>query len=210
MTGWFMNGLRFCVALVMLLVTQQAFAVGLSNIEQLTAGERDKVTAILFQQQRNLHEVCKDIKLLKAEAVSVQESLALADSGKPTAGAWTVRYSVDACGEIRKRSAGFKVMQGGIAIDPLAPGETLADPKLQADVMGSFRMAGQVSMPQCGDEVTVRDTKIQVMPAKPTDRWVELWIGEMCGRDLAHAVEFMPTKNGTTFKMTLPVKTDKK
>lgn len=183
--------------------------VPLPQMEQITAGQKEKVQAIFDQQQRNFAEACTSVKLLKASALSVAEPIMVAADGKLTAGHWRVRYDVDACGKAGLRTVDMHVVPGGIAIEPLTPGGTLADAKLQADVAHSFAMAGYVAMPQCTQDPMVRDTKVQIYPGTAKERWQEIWIGSMCGRDLGQVVEFLPTKNGTTFKMSLPVKAAK-
>lgn len=191
-------------ALMALLAAPVWAQASVAQVESLTARELDKVLAILVQQQRNFREVCGNVKIIKATAISVAEPVILSD-GKPMQGKWRARYSVDACGTVALRNVAMSVVPGGIAIEPLVPGETLTDTTLQADVLKSFEMAGRVAMPQCASEVVVRETKVRIYPQRATDRWQELWVGSMCGRDLGQAVEFLPTKGGTTFKMSLPV-----
>ena len=180
-----------------------------ATVETITAGEFDKVGAILAQQQRNLAEACATVKLLKAEMLTISEPVVLGADGMATGGLWRVRYSVDACGKLALRMMEFRPVKGGIALDALVPGDSMADRKLQADVTKSFMMAGQVMMTKCVDYPVIRDTKVRAFPKTPKDRWQELWTGRMCGRDIGQLVEFMPTKSGTTFKMSLPVQTAK-
>lgn len=204
MIGRFMSVFKVVLAFG-LLVSGSAFAqVDVATVEKITAGERDKVQAIFTQQQRNFAETCKSVKIIRATALSLAEPVVTDKTGKAVAGRWRARYAVDACGVAGLRMVEMKVVGQGIAIDPLAPGETLADSKLQADVLHSFALAGNVAMPKCNAEPVIRDTKVRIYPATAKDRWQELWIGGMCGRDLGQVVEFLPTKGGTTFKMSLP------
>jgi len=209
MTGRFMSVFKICVAMGLLVSGAVWADAEVQTLEKVTAGERDKVQAIFSQQQRNFGETCETVKLLKAKALSVAEPVVMGADGRPVSGRWRVRYDVDACGVAGLRMVEMHAMGQGIAIEALAPGETLADAKLQADVQHSFTMAGNVAMPQCREEPVVRDTKVRIFPTTAKDRWQELWIGGMCGRDLGQVVEFLPTKGGTTFKMTLPTATVK-
>lgn len=203
--GLFMNGLRVFLLLGMMLLSAPVWAEAtVAQIEALTAAEMPKVGSILLQQQRNLGVKCANVKVLKASALSITEPVVLGADGKPTAGSWHVRYVVDACGTAGLRMVGFTAVKGRVAMDALVPGETLADRKLQDDVMRSFALAGQVAMPKCGDEPVIRETKVRVYPQTAKDKWQEIWIGRMCGRDLGQLVDFMPTKDGTTFKMSVP------
>ncbi len=204
MIGWFMRGLSLWVAAWVMMAGTVVAQVNVTRVEQLTAAQRDKVEMILAQQQRNLANGCNKMRILKAEGVTVWESIRLKD-GKPASGRWAVRYVVEACGEVGLRNVEMHIVAGGnVAIDPLVPGTTLADLRLQEDVMSSFELAGREAMPQCTDDVVVRQTEVSVFPKTPKDRWREIWIGAMCGRDLGQVVDFLPTKNGTSFKMSVP------
>ncbi len=188
------------------LLVAPAWADDVATLEPVIAAQKDKVGAILLQQQRGLEDGCGALAVLMPSAVSVfvppsKQGEALAQ------GHWQVRYAVDACGEAKLRNVDMKVVNGQVALEPLAPGDSLADAALQADVRRSFSMAGQVAMPQCAEAAVIREATVRAYPKTPTDRWQELWIGRMCGRDVGQVVEFLPTKGGTTFKMSLPTAT---
>lgn len=206
MTGWFMRGLNLWVAALVLLAGGVQAQVNITRVEQLAAAQMDKVELILAQQQRSIADGCDKLRILKAEAVTVWEPV-VNKGAKPASGHWAVRYAVEACGEVGLRNVEMRVVEGGgVALNPLVPGATLADAKLQDDVLKSFELVGRVAMPSCHEPVVVRQTEVQVFPKEPKDRWQEVWIGGMCGRDLGQVVDFLPTKGGTTFKMSVPVK----
>lgn len=207
MTGWFMTGFRIALMLALGGVTHAWAEADMATVETITAGQKDKVQAIFLQQQRNFGEKCEVAKIVKATALSLMDPVEVGTNGKPVRGRWMVRYSVDACGTGGLRTVQMKAAGDGLAIDPLVPGETLADATLQADVRKSFDMAARVAVPKCDQPSVVRDTRVRIHPATPKDRWQELWIGGMCGRDIGQVVEFLPTGRGTTFKMSLPVQT---
>ncbi|RYG60456.1 MAG: hypothetical protein EON60_07085 [Alphaproteobacteria bacterium] len=208
-----MRGLSLALGLVvagMAVLAGTAVAqVNITRVEQLAAAQMDKVELILAQQQRSLANGCDKLRILKAEAVTVWEPVTLQD-GKPSSGRWSVRYAVEACGELGLRNVDMQVVNNGnVAIDPLVPGSTLADAKLQHDITNSFELAAKVAMPNCTDKVIVRQTEVSVYPKTPKDRWREIWIGAMCGRDVGQVVDFLPTSSGTSFKMSVPNKTAK-
>ncbi len=210
MTGWFMSVRNYLMcALVLTAGSAVAQPVNITRVETLAAAQLDKVEMILAQQQRAIANGCSQLRILKAEAVSVWEPL-VEQNAVPVSGRWSMRYAMEACGEVGFRNIDMRVVgNGGIALDPLVPGSTLTDAKLQADVERSFDMAGKVIMPDCNQPVVVRQTEVRVYPKAPKDRWQEVLIGAMCGRDIVQVVEFLPTKNGTTFKMNVPDKTAK-
>lgn len=176
----------------------------LAKVEKITAPELPKVKMIVAQQQRNFRDACETVKVIRATALSVAEPVVVDAAGKVVKGSWRVRYAVDVCGEAGLRTVEMVAGNSGLALEPLVPGATLADKRLQEDIQRSFRMAGNVAMPQCTELPVIRDTRVTIYPAKPNERWQELWIGRMCERDLGQVVEFLPTKAGTTFKMSLP------
>ncbi|RYG60616.1 MAG: hypothetical protein EON60_06545 [Alphaproteobacteria bacterium] len=204
-----MRGLSLIVAGMAVLAGAAVAQVNITRVEQLAAAQMDKVELILAQQQRSLANGCDKLRILKAEAVTVWEPIILRD-GKPASGRWSVRYAVEACGEIGLRNVEMRLVgDGNVAIDPLVPGSTLADAKLQKDIEASFELAGRTAMPTCTENVMVRQTEVSVYPKTPRDRWREIWIGVMCGRDLGQVIDFLPTKSGTSFKMTVPTQTAK-
>lgn len=209
MRGWFMSGLKALLLALLVMAGPVWAEVDLKGVEAISAKEFDKVGAILGQQQRNFGETCTSLKLLKATALIVGVPVTMDVAGKPVTGNWRVRYAVDACGKVGMRMVDFTPMNGGIALEALVPGDSLTDARLQGDVVKSFRMAGQLMMPNCVDQPVVRETKVRIFPKTANDRWQEFWTGRMCGRDIGQVVEFMPTKHGTTFKMGLPVQTVK-
>jgi hypothetical protein len=200
-----MSGVKaFGVLAFLMLAGAAQAAVNVTLVDTLNGAQIDKVGAILDQQQRNLQEACTKVKVLKLEVLSVAEPVVLDATRVPVTGVWRARYVVDACGTPAMRSVEMTVVKGGIAIEALVPGETLADKGLQRDVEASFELAGRVAMPQCAGSLVMRDTKVRAYPKTTKDRWQEVWIGSMCGRDLGQMVEFLPTAKGTTFKMSLP------
>jgi len=191
------------VLLLLGMLIAPAWADDVAPLEPVIAAQKDKVEAILLQQQRGLADGCNELAVLMPSAVSVFEALETQDSSLKQ-GHWQVRYAVDACGEAKLRNVDMKVVDGALALAPLVPGDSLADAALQADVRRSFSMAGQVAMPQCPEAAVIREATVRAYPKTPADRWQELWIGRMCGRDVGQVVDFLPTKTGTTFKMSLP------
>ncbi len=181
----------------------QAQSKGVTDIEAVIAKQKDKVGAILLQQQRSLADGCGKIAVLMPSAVTVYEPLEQ-KAGKPVKGSWQVRYAVDACGVAQMRNIAMDVVSGNIALAEMVPGDTLTDRALQKDVIKSFDMAAEVAMPKCVDNPVIREARVQVHPKSADDAWQELWIGRMCGRDVGQVVMFVPNKNGTTFRMSLP------
>lgn len=195
--------MRYFLALVMVAVASVAGAQDLQPVEALVAAQKDKVQAILYQQQRGLADDCAKLAVLMPSAISVFEPLEM-KGNSPVKGHWQVRYAVDACGVAQMRNMEMRVVKGQVALEALVPGDTLTDKQLQADVLKSFTMAGQVAMPKCTEMPVVRETRVQILPKGANDPWQELWIGRMCGRDIGQIVKFMPGKAGTTFRMSLP------
>lgn len=186
---------------------ESSAAVG--ELEDLISRQKEKVEAILLQQQRGMADGCGKLAVLMASAVTVYEPLEVA-SGKPVKGSWQVRYAVDACGVAQMRNIAMDVVGGNIALAEMAPGDTLTDRALQQDVVTSFGMAAKVAMPACDGAAEIRETRVRVHPKTPKDAWQELWIGRMCGRDIGQVVMFMPNETGTSFKMSLPKPSAKK
>lgn len=206
MIGWFMKNLSLAAAMMAFAGGAVAQPVNITRVETLAAAQLDKVAMILAQQQRGIANGCDQLRILKAEAVTVWEPV-LEVAGKPASGHWAVRYAVEACNELGMRNVDMRVADnGGVALEPLAPGSTLADAKLQGDVLKSFELAGRVAMPNCNQPVVVRQTEVRIFPATKEDRWQEIWIGAMCGRDIGQVVDFLPTRKGTSFKMSVPNK----
>lgn len=180
-----------------------------TDIETVIGAQKDKVSAILLQQQRGLADGCDKIAILMPSALTVHEPLEM-KAGKPVKGSWQVRYAVDTCGMAQMRNIAMDVVNGNIALAEMVPGDTLTDRALQTDVMKSFDMAAEVAMPKCVDSVEIREARVQVFPKTAEDAWQELWVGRMCGRDVGQVVMFVPNKNGTTFRMSLPKATSVK
>jgi hypothetical protein len=193
----------FALLLVGMLPVAWGQAKGVSDIEALIAAQKDKVGAILLQQQRGLADGCGKIAVLMPSAVTVYEPLEMA-AGKPVKGSWQVRYAVDVCGIASLRNIVMDVVGGNVALAEMVPGDTLTDRALQKDVIKSFDMAAEVAMPKCVDNPVIREARVRVHPKTAKDPWEELWIGRMCGRDVGQVVRFVPNTNGTTFRMSLP------
>ncbi|TKW61305.1 MAG: hypothetical protein DI628_01350 [Blastochloris viridis] len=181
----------------------QSQSKAVTEIETVIAAQKDKVGAILLQQQRSLADGCGTLAILMPSAVTVYEPLQM-QSGKPVKGSWQVRYAVDACGMAQLRNIAMDVVNGNIALAEMVPGDTLTDRALQKDVLKSFDMAAEVAMPKCVGNPVIRETRVQIHPNGADDVWQELWIGRMCGRDVGQIVKFMPNAKGTTFRMSLP------
>jgi hypothetical protein len=204
MIGLCMNVFRFfCGVFLLLCGSVHAQASGITDIETLIAAQKDKVGAILLQQQRGLADGCGQLAVLMPSAVTVYEPLEMA-AGKPVKGSWQVRYAVDVCGMAQLRNIAMDVVNGNVALADMVPGDTLTDRALQKDVVKSFGMAAQVAMPKCVGKPVIRETRVRVHPKTAKDPWEELWIGRMCGRDVGQVVRFVPNTNGTTFRMSLP------
>ncbi len=195
--------LAFMLVLVGILPMAWGQAKEVADIETVIAAQKDKVGAILLQQQRGLADGCGKIAVLMPSAVTVYEPLQM-NAGKPVKGSWLVRYAVDVCGMAQMRNIAMDVVNGNVALAEMVPGDTLTDRALQKDVVKSFDMAAEVAMPKCVGNPVIRETRVRVYPKTPKDAWQELWIGRMCGRDVGQLVKFVPNKNGTTFSMSLP------
>lgn len=214
MNGLFMNVLSFCVLVRRVLLpafvlgwvlsalpVQAAAASGsVAALERISDSMEDKVVSVLRQQQKGLG--CSDLKIVKKESISVFSEPANPELG--IGARWVIRYLVDSCLGAGYRSAVFDGRRGSVEVEALVPGETLADPDLQRDILKSYRLAATRIMPQCPEPLRMRATTLVARPAKPDSPWIELWIGNACGRDIGQRIEFRPNKAGTRFALTLP------
>lgn len=169
-------------------------------LEKISANMAGQVQTLLGQQQHALG--CDDIKVVRLETLSILQDPVNLKVG--IGGHWVVRYAVESCMGAGYRSVEFDGRRGSVQAQALAPGETLADPALQADVLKSYQLAGTRIMPQCNQPVRIRQTTLVARPATLTSNWAELWIGTACGRDIGQRILFQPGKGGTRFALTLP------
>lgn len=175
------------------------------NVKGVMAQARSlapKVAAVLMNQQQGMPG-CATLTVKKAYLATLMGPVVFNPDGSVHNGQWLVRYAVDACGQQGFRNVAFTTTDKGIAIDALAPGETLADPRLQKDVVKSFRMAAARAVDDCKDAAVVKATDVLGYPQRPDKPWREVWIGTLCGREVGQVVEFLPGPKGTTFKMAL-------
>ncbi|MBI1309251.1 MAG: hypothetical protein GC129_05335 [Proteobacteria bacterium] len=182
-----------------LLLAQQVWAGEVEDVVgHVSAENADMVQAILAQQQKGLG--CGDFKLLEIDSVSV---LSPPKDATGKEGLWTTRFVTQACGEPVFGNVLFDMRKGPLEMDPLVPGDTRADPQLQADVAKSFAVSTAMAMEKCKDLPKIRSTRV-VAPPRENGSWKEVWIGTACGRDMGQMVDFMPTDKGVGFTMTLP------
>lgn len=206
MTGWFMKdkvaGGGWTVVGFLLLVSGSAFAAETLNdvLGKLSAAEGPKVEAMLAQQQKGLG--CKDYKI--RELVSVA-GIRVPKNPTGADGWWTARFEGIACGHNVLGNVEFDMRDGPLKMAPLVPGETRADPVLQADVKKSFVMAlARAKKVECKENLKIRDTKLIENPKKEGGPWREVWVATACKQDFGQVVTFLPNEKGVGFTMALP------
>lgn len=200
--------MRLLVALLALVASagwaEEARPVGAADLlARVSAAQGDKVQALLDNQQGRLGS-CKAVVVRAPVILSMPGAVVFNSDGSVRSGEWTVRYAVEACGVKGMRTVGFQAAEKGIAMEALAPGDTLAGRALQADVVKSFALAARVAMSGCTGALDVRDTQIVWHPKDKNSPWREVWVGHICGRDLGQVIDFTPNLAGTKFRMSLP------
>lgn len=205
MIGWYMRAFKWSVFGLAVLLPAVALAESPAVATLRAASEQanDKVAAVLVQQNRGLG--CDDLKVLRESTLTVLKE---PFDAKGVAGAqWVVRYIVAACGQPDMRGVLFSADKGGkVAVEAMIPGETLTDPKLQADVVKSFALAVRKLLPQCSAVPSIVRTQVVFYPKDAKTRWREVWIGRACGHEVGQVVDFTPRKDGTVFSMNMPMK----
>lgn len=117
-------------------------------------------------------------------------------------GVWQMRYTVNACNQLRKRTALFSVQNGeNLKITSLLPGETLADIDLQADARQSFFMSAIKIAPNC-NKPFITHTQVTQEPTGKDSPWKEAWTANFCGEKIVQTIAFQPNNAGTSFVMT--------
>ena len=167
-----------------------------------------KVAPVLSQQQRRISPKCP-LGELKPDLVTVLNDVAFNLDGMPERGDWMVHYTSISCGKRVTRSAAFHGGPKGVAIEAAAPGATLADSQLGADVWLAFQKSAVRAKPGCTD-MTLVDTDIAEAPSSSAPYWREAWVARVCGAQMGQIVSFYPSPKGTMFRMALPEGTPNK
>lgn len=167
---------------------------------RLSAAQGHMVQTVIAQQQKGLG--CKDYALQAIESVA---GIRLPKNEKGEDGWWTARYSGTACGMKVLSNVEFDMREGVLKVAPLVPGDTRADPVLQADVKKSFAMAvAPARKADCKENFRIRNTTVVEQPKKANSPWREVWVGTACRQDFGQVVTFLPNDKGVGFTMALP------
>jgi hypothetical protein len=128
-------------------------------------------------------------------------------SGTIVSGAWKQIVEEQGCGSSRILSVlVFAQSAGKLAVVPLLPGDTRADPTLQQDAVKSAVQA--LATVPGGRELNctvgyVTDTKFlgedgQALPGAKGPPWKELWTLESCTQKMLVPMRFTPDSTGTS------------
>lgn len=190
------------VGLVLPVMAADDVAAKLANVSEV---QRDKVEAILENQQKRLG-ICNRVQVVQPVQVVAPGEVVFGRDGSVKDGVWLVRYAVKACNLADVRTVAFEAHGGRIGMEALVPGSSLADRDLQRDVMQNFALVAAKVDPRCGQLPVVRRTQVVYPPDAKTKVWREAWVAAACGREIGQVIEFVPTPQGMRIVMSLPGK----
>ncbi len=134
-------------------------------------------------------------------------------AGHLTAGAWKESVQEAGCGASRLLNALTTVQPDGtLQTQPLLPGTTITDPRLQQDSV-QYAAAGMGEMPSGCDQGGVLDTRfvgvdgqpagITPAPGSPPMPWTEMWTLIACSKRADVTMHFTPDPTGTDVRADL-------
>ena len=144
----------------------------------------------------------------KGSTVHVEEAISVGADGLPNAGAWKQSFPVSGCGNDTTLNIYFVASSQEIRTVIAAPGDTLADPRLQADGLKYAVVAAAQTARTCQRfEITNtrwdgydRSSAGEPLPApgaKPKVAWNETWTLTGCGMAYDVPMTFVPQTVGT-------------
>ena len=133
--------------------------------------------------------------------------------GRATAGVWKETVQATGCGMSRLLNALTTVQPDGtLQTDPLLPGSTITDPRLQQDSV-QYAAAGMGEMPAGCDEGGVLNTRFVELDGRPPGTrptpgaaprpWTEIWTLIACSRQVDVTMHFTPDSTGTDVRADL-------
>jgi hypothetical protein len=154
-----------------------------------------------------LQNPCADARFSIEKKFVPYKPLTFDDSGALVSGAWKQIVEEQGCGASRTLNV-MVIAQGAgkLAVVPLLPGETRADPVLQQDaVKYAVQALGTVAGGRESNCTIgyVADTKFlaeegQALPGAKAPPWKELWTLESCTQKMLVPMKFIPDSTGTS------------
>ena len=134
-------------------------------------------------------------------------------AGRLTAGAWKETVQQAGCGATRLLNALTTVQPDGtLQTQPLLPGTTITDPRLQQDSV-QYAAAGMGEMPPGCDQGGVLDTRFVGLDGRPPGTqptlggppmpWTEVWTLIACSKRADITMHFTPDPTGTDVRADL-------
>ena len=139
----------------------------------------------------------------KGSTVQLFEPISVGADGLPNAGAWRQSFPVSGCGAPITLNIFFVASSQRIRAVIAAPGDTLADPRLQADAFKYAVISAQHSAGSCRafDVVGTHFDGYEKADAAPTGKlrapWNETWTLAGCGAAYDVPMKFIPQGVGT-------------
>lgn len=133
--------------------------------------------------------------------------------GRVTAGVWKESVQANGCGMSRLLNALTTVRPDGtLQTEPLLPGTTITDPRLQKDSV-QYAAAGMGEMPPGCDQGGVLNTRfvgldgqppgIRPVPGASPRPWTEIWTLLACSKQADVTMHFIPDQTGTEIRADL-------
>ena len=134
-------------------------------------------------------------------------------AGRVTAGEWKETIQESGCGATRLLNALTTVQADGtLQVQPLLPGTTITDPRLQQDSV-QYAAAGMGEMPPGCDQGGVLDTRFVGLDGRPPGTqpslgsppmpWTEVWTLIACAKRADVTMHFTPDPTGTDIRADL-------
>ena len=155
-------------------------------------------------------EGCPGANYTTTGTVGVLTPLLTDAGGRLVAGEWKEQIRESGCGTERLLNALTRAgPDGALETQPLLPGSTIADPRLQRDSV-RFAAGAMGGMPPGCDGGAVTDTRfvgvdgqpagVLPLPASPPRPWTEVWTLQACAKRAQVEMHFKPDATGTDIR----------
>ena len=182
---------------------QQVAGANFAKLRQ-TSAYKQAVIAGAYKTGAWLVDECDNARATLDERLSVVAApVVVNDREQPQSGSWIEHVAVEGCAKSRRFNVLVSVRQpGAIAIIPMLPGTSHADPVLQKDGAAFAFAAARVDPKGCKPIYLVDTDYLGPLPDKPLvagkPGWSERWTVAQCDKHTVVDMRFIPDVKGTT------------
>ena len=150
-----------------------------------------------------INDGCAAAKARLADAVGSIVPPDVDVKGSPRSGAWLEHVLVEGCDRSRQLNVLVAVQgPGSVAMNPMLPGTTRADPTLQKDATAYAFTAAAIAVTGCPSMYVAETRYLDVLPDPPIvpgkPGWSERWTIAHCATKTDVTLRFVPDTTGTS------------